>query len=82
VHLRHIGHPIVCDHLYGDVRPLALAPDRPWLLDRLALHAHRLELPHPVTGEPLVLQSALPDDMARAADALEAHDVAKARSAS
>ncbi len=30
---------------------------------RLALHAARLSLPHPVTGEALALESPLPDDL-------------------
>ena len=33
------------------------------LLDRLALHAHRLELAHPITGAPLDLVSPLPHDL-------------------
>lgn len=78
VHLAHLGHPIVCDHLYGDVRPLMLsfgrpgldpAADRP-LLGRLGLHAHRLSLTHPVTGAPLVLESPVPADLAQALEAL------------
>lgn len=89
VHMAHIGHPIVADHLYGDVRPLCLghvdprcapAEDRV-LLDRLALHAHRLELPHPVTGAPLSIESPLPEDMSRAVDALEARGALRAASA-
>lgn len=76
VHMAHIGHPIVADHLYGDVRPLCMSqifPGAPAhrLLHRLALHAHRLELPHPVTGEMLDLVSPLPADMRTAVDALE-----------
>ncbi|MDJ0973721.1 MAG: RluA family pseudouridine synthase [Planctomycetota bacterium] len=75
VHMAHIGHPIVADHLYGDVRPLCAshaapglaAHDDAFVLARLALHAHRLALPHPVTGEPLVIESPLPEDMAAAA---------------
>jgi 23S rRNA pseudouridine1911/1915/1917 synthase len=78
VHLASIGHPIVADHLYGDVRPLrrsTAAPDLPEaedaiLLDRLALHAHRLELTHPATGRPLVLESPVPADLARAVEGL------------
>ena len=74
VHLAHIGHPILCDHLYGDVRPWMasrvvrdLHPDDDrLLLDRLALHAHHLALDHPVTGAPLGLESPLPSDMASA----------------
>jgi 23S rRNA pseudouridine1911/1915/1917 synthase len=67
VHLAHVGLPIVCDHLYGDLRPLWPARPRTGpavpLLDRLALHAHRLALPHPVTGEALVLVSPVPSDL-------------------
>jgi 23S rRNA pseudouridine1911/1915/1917 synthase len=70
VHLAHLGHPILCDHLYGDVRPLWLG-DR-IAIDRLALHAHRLELAHPQSGAPLSLESPLPDDLARLLDALRA----------
>ena len=78
VHMAHIGHPLVCDHLYGDVRPLmrsfvapGLAPDEDAvLLARLGLHAHRLALAHPVSGEPLVLESPVPADLQRALEAL------------
>jgi 23S rRNA pseudouridine1911/1915/1917 synthase len=33
-------------------------------LDRHALHAHRLELPHPSTRAPVVLEAPLPPDLA------------------
>ncbi len=46
VHLVHLGHPILGDGLYGG------APS-----DRLWLHAWRLGLNHPVTGEPLLLEA-------------------------
>ena len=80
VHLRSIGHPIVADHLYGDLRPLRTSTFSPGvpdaddevLLARLALHAHRLELAHPGTGRPLVLESALPPDFERALATLRA----------
>ncbi len=78
VHLAALGHPIVADHLYGDLRPLRRSTavpsvpetDDAILLDRLALHAHRLEVPHPVTRLPLVLTSPLPQDLVRALSAL------------
>lgn len=50
VHLLAIGHPIVGDTLYG---PPDGAP-------RLMLHACALRLTHPVTGQPLALDSAAP----------------------
>ena len=79
VHLAHLGHPIVADHLYGDVRPLHLSdedrrlphPEDAVVLTRLALHAHRLEMPHPVTGTPLDLVSPLPLDLLAALEALD-----------
>ncbi len=50
VHLAEIGHPILGDPLYAptDVQSLA---------DRLLLHASRLSLKHPVTGEKMAWQS-------------------------
>lgn len=74
VHMRHVGHPLVCDHLYGDPRPLrrstldASVPvsEDAIVLQRLALHAHRLELQHPLTKRPLVLESPVPVDLRRA----------------
>ncbi len=52
VHLQALGHPIVGDALYG--------PDRPAPEARLLLHAHRLNLPHPRSGEPLSFESLAP----------------------
>lgn len=51
VHLSAIGHPLVGDWLYGD-------RDR----GRPMLHARQLEMIHPATGQPLVVESPLPDD--------------------
>ncbi len=58
VHLEAIGHPVVGDPTYGDGPAYGL--DRQWL------HATRLTLEHPVTGEELVLESAPPKDLQRA----------------
>lgn len=55
VHLSHIGHPIVSDHLYGI--------EEHDLIGRQALHAQKLNFIHPVTGEKLYLTANLPDDM-------------------
>lgn len=54
-HLAHAGLPIVGDALYG-------GPAAPGVA-RLFLHAERLRLPHPVTGELLELRSPLPRDL-------------------
>ena len=53
VHLLAIGHPILGDALYAPPEVQALAP-------RLLLHARELRLPHPQTGETLVLASPAP----------------------
>lgn len=55
VHLAYIGHPIVCDPVYG--RPSKGG-------GRLALHARLLRFHHPVDGRDCVVESPLPDDLA------------------
>jgi 23S rRNA pseudouridine1911/1915/1917 synthase len=64
VHLASIGHPILGDRAYGgggdDARRLGL--ERPFL------HAWRLSLRHPVTGEPLEIEEPLPQDLETALD--------------
>jgi 23S rRNA pseudouridine1911/1915/1917 synthase len=57
VHLDAIGLPVCGDPVYG-VRDLDL--------DRQFLHAHRLRLRHPLTGEELDLESPLPEDLTEA----------------
>ncbi len=61
VHLAHAGHPVLGDDKYGDF-PLnhALAKEG---VKRLFLHAHKLSLRHPLSGEPLSFESRLPEDM-------------------
>jgi tRNA pseudouridine32 synthase/23S rRNA pseudouridine746 synthase len=53
VHLQAIGHPIVGDALYAPPEAAAASP-------RLLLHACRLELVHPGSGEPVAWHSAVP----------------------
>lgn len=67
VHMAHIGHPLVGDPVYGGRKcaPLA-ARDFP----RQALHAFRLGLIHPASGEPMVWQVPLAADLAKLIDAL------------
>jgi 23S rRNA pseudouridine1911/1915/1917 synthase len=61
VHLSNQGFPLVGDAVYGG-RPL-------WGLERQALHAFKLGLNHPMTGEALSWQSALPADLQTAVQA-------------
>ena len=58
VHMAHIGHPLLGDALYGG-RPEAG-------MDRQALHAWRLALAHPVSGQAQVWTAELPADMQQA----------------
>jgi 23S rRNA pseudouridine1911/1915/1917 synthase len=74
VHMKHIGHPIACDPIYGDAKPLLLSAikkknynlskteesERP-LLSRLALHAARLNFT--LNGETHNLEAPLPKDL-------------------
>ncbi|HEX5357580.1 MAG TPA: RluA family pseudouridine synthase [Aquabacterium sp.] len=87
VHLSHEGHPIVGDEKYGDFtlnKALARGPgaesvpgvSRDKLNDgrfeRMFLHARYLRLPHPVTGEDIVLEAPLPPECNNLLSALTA----------
>jgi 23S rRNA pseudouridine955/2504/2580 synthase len=64
VHLQHLQLPIVGDAKYGDFtlnKALARANAMPGI-KRMFLHAYRLKLTHPATGEPLQLEAPLPAD--------------------
>lgn len=66
VHLKAIGHPLVGDPIYGEERFKAVrGPARRPLAEfaRPALHAWRLALAHPRTGEPLRLEAPVPGDL-------------------
>jgi len=58
-HLSFLGWPILGDALYGNPVP-------PELPARLYLHAARLEMAHPRSGVPLVVQSPLPAEFGAA----------------
>ena len=74
VHAKHIGHPVVCDELYGDGKPILLSSlkhkfklskneleERP-ILSRLALHALSLQFAT-TKEETLKLEAPLPKDL-------------------
>src|SRR6478609_6736963 len=74
VHAKHIGHPVVCDELYGDGKPILLSTlkhkfklskneleERP-ILNRLALHALSLQFTN-TKGEKMKLEAPLPKDL-------------------
>ncbi|MHB1341110.1 MAG: RluA family pseudouridine synthase [Coriobacteriia bacterium] len=66
VHMLYIKHPVVGDPLYGRNHPKADMG-----LERQFLHAYRLSLTHPVTGEALDLLDPLPQDLLQRIKRLE-----------
>ena len=60
IHLASIGHPLVGDPLYGSTgQPLENLPGLPGD-GGYFLHAHHLKFHHPITGEQINLEAALP----------------------
>lgn len=54
VHMKHIGHPLIGDDLYGGDCTL---------IHRQALHSYSLKFIHPVTLEEMYFEQELPEDM-------------------
>ncbi|MDH7464075.1 RluA family pseudouridine synthase [Chitinophagaceae bacterium 26-R-25] len=82
VHMKHLGHAIVCDETYGDGHPVLLSAikkkfklgkdvleEKP-LLNRLALHAQKLVVKDE-EGNEHVLEAAVPKDMRATLNQLE-----------
>ncbi|MDR0453734.1 MAG: RluA family pseudouridine synthase [Deferribacteraceae bacterium] len=57
VHLKHIGHPLLGDSVYGGTRETAF-------FVRQALHAHKLEFTDPFSDKEISVRAKLPEDMA------------------
>ncbi|MET0072262.1 MAG: 23S rRNA pseudouridine(1911/1915/1917) synthase RluD [Candidatus Thiodiazotropha sp.] len=75
VHMHHIRHPLLGDPLYGGrlKLPAGISDGLRTALQtfrRQALHATRLELLHPESGEPVSWEAPLPLDMRRLIDLL------------
>lgn len=75
VHFQSIGYPLAVDALYGRRSAFYLSeikgksyksgkfsPEERPLMDRTSLHASRLRIDHPATGERVEFQAALPKD--------------------
>lgn len=82
VHMKEIGHPLVCDPLYGDGKPIFISAlkkkynlskneleERP-ILNRLALHAFQLSFTAP-DGTLIELEAPLHKDMRATLQQLE-----------
>lgn len=68
VHLQALAHPIAGDERYGDFELNKKLHKMG--LKRMFLHAFELILPHPITGEPLILNAPLPDDLLKFLESL------------
>lgn len=73
VHAKHIGHPLACDPLYGDGKPVLLSSikkkfklskgeeaERP-MINRLALHSHKLSFTD-MHGVKIELETEIPKE--------------------
>ncbi len=73
VHAKHIGHPLACDTIYGDGKPVLLSAikkkfklskhydeERP-MISRLALHSYKLDFDE-VNGERIELVAEMPKE--------------------
>lgn len=82
VHMKDIGHPIVCDELYGDGKPVLLSSikskfklskkeeeERP-ILNRMALHAWKLKFTD-TKGKIFELEAPVPKDIRATLQQLE-----------
>lgn len=79
LHLAHIGCPVLCDKLYGGRSQITVGEirgktaDGEIVLARQALHARRLKLRHPETGESVEFEAPLPPDMQNALNTIRQH---------
>ena len=74
VHLSWIGHPVVCDPLYGHESSLTASSlggeGEEKVISRHALHALALKCRHPTSGERMRFETEMPHDMALALEIL------------
>ncbi len=70
VHMSYTGHPLLGDEVYQKTKT-AFEKKHPQLFDGQALHARRLELTHPKTGERMSFECDLPSNMLKALEILK-----------
>jgi 23S rRNA pseudouridine955/2504/2580 synthase len=63
VHCQHLGHVIAGDDKYGDFAWNKVLTKTTPPLKRMFLHAAKLSLPHPISGELLRLEAPLPPEL-------------------
>lgn len=72
VHFHHLGHPLVGDDVYGERPNRKLREATGLVPERQMLHAIRLDLTHPRTGNRMRFQAPRPADFERAIGILRA----------
>jgi 23S rRNA pseudouridine1911/1915/1917 synthase len=76
VHMASVGSPILADKMYSGRSRLTLQEltrnpeDEEVLIDRQALHAHKLAFSHPMTGERVECVAPIPEDIQRTWEAI------------
>ena len=68
IHLKYLGHPIVSDEFYAGRK--TARKDRKWC-PRLFLHALKITLYHPKTGEDITFESVITTDLKEALSKLK-----------
>lgn len=79
VHMSHIEHPLIADPMYGGKIRFPKKADEALKdalkqFNRQALHAKKLTLSHPITGEEMSWKAPLPKDLQDLLQALEKFD--------
>jgi 23S rRNA pseudouridine1911/1915/1917 synthase len=70
VHMSHLGHALLGDEVYGGTKTLFEKQHAP-LFDGQILHARRLSLTHPRTGERMTFECELPNNFKKLIEILE-----------
>ncbi len=72
VHMSYLGHPILGDAPYGGKRTVRTPSGDKVMIPRQMLHAHRLELVHPMEADRcLNLSAPMPEDMKKVINMLK-----------
>ena len=78
VHMQAIGHPVVADEMYSkydacfrsDLLGKERFPDEESIIERQALHAHRIEFFHPILNKQMAFQVDMAEDISFLVSAL------------
>ena len=78
VHMRAIGHPVVADFMYSSQESCYLSdllqkerePGELPIIERQALHAHRIEFFHPIQNKKMEFEVDMPEDISALVNAL------------